>query len=639
MFDHGSCLTAVFFYQADLNSVKRSELQVEFKTKEGKVEELNYLVKSLTKDSAELQKELNHKTHALAQSQNLLEMKIGDLKESTREIENLKIQVLELKNANDTVKSEANKLQAEVDQHKNEMELVMKMELTREEEVKVVVGQLEQRISELSTKLEDEVLEKDKLERMKLEMQEKLDNSTGAFEKIQEQLEAKSSLVETQKISIDNLYSQLTVSNEGFEALLKDKSRMEAIHEKEVSELGERDKKWKTDLFDEFQTKTAEEKSEHENVVKAMGEEFERAKSEIRSECETLLSKEKAKYVQVLLDQENKHQKVKSAIEEQHVLAIQVLEARAEECGMQVGSLTEELQRREIRSEELKKVLSENHKELGQMKEIVVERNDKVEKLLQLSNEKDEMVAAEKRKLEEISKELKSRLKIREGCAKAQVEERDAKILELQDEIGRGRSKYVMEIEEAGKKIGDLEQSIGDCHHTYGENISALEAEILAFKLQVVNMEDAKTEVTKKLDQMELDLVDVKQNSADTVVAFKEKLSDTQSLVKQLQGENTGLERVGKEYVAKIADLESQVKLKENIIDKFEEEQESAAHRISSHVAKIGRLEGKLSDAVTKTNLYKSRIEEMSQECLATIEKIEASKAEACASIKEYQKR
>ena len=619
--------------------MKRSELQVEFKTKEGKVEELNYLVKSLTKDSAELQKELNHKTHALAQSQNLLEMKIGDLKESTREIENLKIQVLELKNANDTVKSEANKLQAEVDQHKNEMELVMKMELTREEEVKVVVGQLEQRISELSTKLEDEVLEKDKLERMKLEMQEKLDNSTGAFEKIQEQLEAKSSLVETQKISIDNLYSQLTVSNEGFEALLKDKSRMEAIHEKEVSELGERYKKWKTDLFDEFQTKTAEEKSEHENVVKAMGEEFERAKSEIRSECETLLSKEKAKYVQVLLDQENKHQKVKSAIEEQHVLAIQVLEARAEEWGMQVGSLTEELQRREIRSEELKKVLSENHKELGQMKEIVVERNDKVEKLLQLSNEKDEMVAAEKRKLEEISKELKSRLKIREGCAKAQVEERDAKILELQDEIGRGRSKYVMEIEEAGKKIGDLEQSIGDCHHTYGENISALEAEILAFKLQVVNMEDAKTEVTKKLDQMELDLVDVKQNSADTVVAFKEKLSDTQSLVKQLQGENTGLERVGEEYVAKIADLESQVKLKENIIDKFEEEQESAAHRISSHVAKIGRLEGKLSDAVTKTNLYKSRIEEMSQECLATIEKIEASKAEACASIKEYQKR
>ena len=619
--------------------MKRSELQVEFKTKEGKVEELDYLVKSLTKDSAELQKELNHKTHALAQSQNLLEMKIGDLKESTREIENLKIQVLELKNANDTVKSEANKLQAEVDQHKNEMELVMKMELTREEEVKVVVGQLEQRISELSTKLEDEVLEKDKLERMKLEMQEKLDNSTGAFEKIQEQLEAKSSLVETQKISIDNLYSQLTVSNEGFEALLKDKSRMEAIHEKEVSELGERYKKWKTDLFDEFQTKTAEEKSEHENVVKAMGEEFERAKSEIRSECETLLSKEKAKYVQVLLDQENKHQKVKSAIEEQHVLAIQVLEARAEEWGMQVGSLTEELQRREIRSEELKKVLSENHKELGQMKEIVVERNDKVEKLLQLSNEKDEMVAAEKRKLEEISKELKSQLKIREGCAKAQVEERDAKILELQDEIGRGRSKYVMEIEEAGKKIGDLEQSIGDCHHTYGENISALEAEILAFKLQVVNMEDAKTEVTKKLDQMELDLVDVKQNSADTVVAFKEKLSDTQSLVKQLQGENTGLERVGEEYVAKIADLESQVKLKENIIDKFEEEQESAAHRISSHLAKIGKLEGKLSDAVTKTNLYKSRIEEMSQECLATIEKIEASKAEACASIKEYQKR
>ena len=74
--------------------MKRSELQVEFKTKEGKVEELNYLVKSLTKDSAELQKELNHKTHALAQSQNLLEMKIGDLKESTREIENLKIQVL-----------------------------------------------------------------------------------------------------------------------------------------------------------------------------------------------------------------------------------------------------------------------------------------------------------------------------------------------------------------------------------------------------------------------------------------------------------------------------------------------------------------------------------------------------------------
>merc|ERR1740123_2981675 len=75
------------------------------------------------------------------------------------------------------------------------------------------------------------------------------------------------------------------------------------------------------------------------------------------------------------------------------------------------------------------------------------------------------------------------------------------------------------------------------------------------------------------------------------------------------------------------------------MIERFQEEQESAAHRMNNQVEKIRKLEGKLSDAVAKTNLYKSKIEATSQEFLATIQQMEASKTEAAASIRGYQKR
>ena len=112
--------------------MKRSELQVEFKTKEGKVQELGNQGEVLTKDRAEMQEELNNKTTALAVNQ----MQLG---ESSQEVEDMKKEALELKKAADQAKSDSSKLQAAVDQHKNEMELVVKMELTREEEVKVLV--------------------------------------------------------------------------------------------------------------------------------------------------------------------------------------------------------------------------------------------------------------------------------------------------------------------------------------------------------------------------------------------------------------------------------------------------------------------------------------------------------------------
>merc|ERR1719239_204556 len=353
-----------------------------------------------------------------------------DLEESLQEVENLRKKAAELRNSADQAKCEASKSKAAVDQHKNETELVMKMELAREEEVKVVVGQLELRLSELSTRLEGEVQDKIILEGIKLEMQDKLDKSSEAFEKIQEQLEAQTDLAEAQKISIDNLYSQLTVSNQSFEALSKAKDGMEAIHAENIAELAkdhketiaelmeehkekiaelsvehkdrvrEMEKEHKeeialmaeehkvkfakmvkeherleTDLADECKEKMAEEKCEHEMVVRTMEEEHKKAKREIEADCKKVVAQEKAECEQVMVEMEKRHQKAMSDMEEQHGQAIQVLEVRAEEWKIQVGSLTEQILVEKVQSDELNRKLAENHEELDRMNTLVMEKN------------------------------------------------------------------------------------------------------------------------------------------------------------------------------------------------------------------------------------------------------------------------
>ena len=655
--------------------MKRSELQVEFKTKEGKVQELGDLVEVLTKDRAELKEELNNTATALAQSQTLLQAKNRELEESSQEVEDMKKQALQLRNTADQAKSEASQLQAAVDQHKTEMELVMKMELTREEEVKVVVGQLEQRLSELSTRLEGEVQNKITWEGLKLKMQEKLDSSLEAFEKIQEQLEAKTDLVEAQKISIDNLYSQLTVSNQSFEAVSKEKNSMEATHEEKIAEMAaehkervtkmseehkekvawmaeehnekiaemvEEHEKLKTDLREEYEMKVAEEKSEHEGMTRTMEEEHKTANSETEAKYKKLLAKEKSEHEQIIVDRENQHQNAK--------LAIQVLEASAEELKIQVECLTKQLLEGEVRSEELNKKLLVNHEELNQMKAVVVEKNGEVEKSLK---EGEEKLAVVKRRHEATLEELNWQFKLKEECAQAQIEEKKASICELQDRMEEAKRKHIGEIEEAEEKeaelkytldtyrrqVEELEQSLGDNNLSYAANISVLEEELMEFKLKMVKMETTKNEVTEKLDQMERDLVDVKQNSAASVKALEKKLGDAQSLGGQLRSAISSLEAEGEKNAATIAGFENLLKEKENTIERFQEEQNSAAICMNNQLDKIRKLEGKLSDAVTKTNLYKSKIEATSQECLATIQLMETSKTEASASIRGYQKR
>merc|ERR1719239_750439 len=219
-----------------------------------------------------------------------------DLEESLQEVENLRKKAAELRNSADQAKCEASKSKAAVDQHKNETELVMKMELAREEEVKAVVGQLELRLSELSTRLEGEVQNRIILEGIKLEMQDKLDKSSEAFEKIQEQLEAKTDLVGAQKISIDNLYSQLTVSNQSFEALSKAKDGMEAIHAENIAELAKEHKEKIAELSVEHKDRVREMEKEHKEEIALMAEEHkdkfaktvkehERLETDLADEC------------------------------------------------------------------------------------------------------------------------------------------------------------------------------------------------------------------------------------------------------------------------------------------------------------------------------------------------------------------
>ena len=655
--------------------MKRSELQVEFKTKEGKVQELSQLLKT--------------KTH--------------ELEESSQEVEKYKKEALELSNTAEQGKVEARKLQAAVDHHKSEMELVMQRELAREEEVKVVVGQLEQRLSGLSTKLEEEVQEKVILEGLKLKMQEQLDSSSAAFEKIQEQLEAKTELVEAQKISIDNLYSQLTVSNQSFEALSKGKDSMEATHEEKIGEMaaehsekiaqlneehtkiiGEisdqhkkrftdmeeehKDKiaeiaeaykekvtsmeheqkqqvalmadehkekemireheKLKTDLIEEFEEKMTKENSEHEQMMRTTEEKLEQANSETRAEYEKLLAETKIEHERVIVNMESKHQNTKLVLEEQHLQVIQVLEARAEEWKIQVESLSGQLLERGVQSEELNKKLLENQEELNQMKVLWSMHEATLGK-------------------------LKSQFKVKEECSQALIEAKEARICELQDRIEEAKMKHIGEIEDAERKetelkvtldtyrkqVKEVEQSHRDSNQSYAANISALEQELMEFKLMIVNLETTKNEVNEKLCQMEKDLVEVKQNSDGSVKALEKKLGDAQSLVGELQGAISTLEAKGEKNAVTIADLENLLEERENFIGRLKEENDSAARHMNKNLEKIRKLEGKLSDAVTKTNLYKSKIETTSQECLATIKQMETSKSEASASIRGYQKR
>ena len=347
------------------------------------------------------------------------------------------------------------------------------------------------------------------------------------------------------------------------------------------------------------------------------------------------------------------HQNAMLDMEDQQRQAIQVLEARAEEWKIQVESLTEQILEREVHSDEMNRKLAENHEELDRMNTLVIEKNGEVEKNMKRLKEKEEHLAVIQRRQEVTLEELNLQLKLKEEYSQAQIKEKEARICELQDRMEETKSKHIGEIEDAGEKeaevkimldtckqrIKELEQSLGDSNHTYAANISGLEAELTAFKLKIVKLETSKNEATKKLDQLEKDLVGVKQNSTVSVKALEKKLGDAQSLVGQLQDANSGLETEGERNAVKIAELENLLKEKENVVERFKEEQDSSARCTNNQVEKIRKLEGKLRDAVTKTNLYKSKIEVTSKEFLATIEEMEASKAEASASISEYQKR
>ena len=147
---------------------------------------------------------------------------------------------------------------------------------------------------------------------------------------------------------------------------------------------------------------------------------------------------------------------------------------------------------------------------------------------------------------------------------------------------------------------------------------------------------ESKNDFINQLNQVEQDFLEEKRNSAATIKALEEQLSEAHS---SLNLAKSGLEAASKSSAAKFRALEDLLLEKEDTIKRLKTEQDSSATQLNNYAEKIRKLEGKLSDAMTKTNLYKSKIEKSSEECLAAIELMEAGKAEASASIREYRKR
>ena len=301
---------------------------MELKTKEVQVKELKEQLRSVTKLNEVIQTSLDRKVVAFEQS--------------TQNVENLKMQVVELKASADQSLAEANQLQVAIDQQKKKMALVTNMQLARDEEVKQVIGGLEKKVSELSTEMESVTKAKVKCEGENAKLNEKLSHSTKACDEILDQLKDKTDLVETQQIRIENLYSQLTMANASYELLSKEKTSEETALEEQINDLQGEVNQVNEEL-DELKGVMAAYQAEHDLEVQTLTEEHQESKNKVVAEAELwhkqLLADVKAEHEQMTLLMEKEHKKDKSDVVAHHLHELHDLKAKSEE---KVRELSEE---------------------------------------------------------------------------------------------------------------------------------------------------------------------------------------------------------------------------------------------------------------------------------------------------------
>merc|ERR1719422_1279897 len=611
--------------QGNRDSVQRSELQVEFKTKEVEVEELKKQLNSLTKVNDEMKTSLDSK--------------VLELDQSTQDVKNLKMQVVELKTSADQSLAEANQLQVAIDQQKKEMALVTNMQLARDEEVKQLVGGLEKKVSKLSTELDFVTKAKVKCEGENAKLNEKLSHSTKACDEILDQLKDKTDLVETQQIRIENLYSQLTMANASYELLSKEKTNEETALEEQIKDLQGEVNQVNEEL-DQLKGVMAARQAEHDLEIQTLTEEHQESKNKVVAEAELwhqqLLADAKAEHEQMTLLMENEHKKATSDVVAHHLHELHELKAKAEE--------------KTARVVEQDRLLAERQKLLDQMEALLSEKNGEKEILLKSLSEKDQSLVAAKEEQEQTLAEVRSKIPLKEKEFQARMEEKDRTISEMRGKLEELKKRFTEDIKVAekteaelkdivvdmNKRIEELEQSLEDQDHTYKANIAELEAELGVVRLNLSNMNSSKNEFINQLDQVEQDFLEEKRNSAATIKALEEQLSEAHSSLKLAK---SGLEAASKSSAAKFRALEDLLLEKKDTIERLKTEQHSSVTQLNNYAENIRKLEGKLRDAMTKTSLYKSKIEKSSEECLAAIELMEAGKAEASASIREYRKR
>ena len=397
---------------------------MELKTKEVQVKELKEQLRSVTKVNEEMKTSLDSKA--------------VELEQSTQDVKNLEMQVVELKASADQSLAEANQLQVAIDQQKKKMALVTNMQLARDEEVNQVIDGLEKKVSELSTELESVTKAKVKCEGENAKLNEKLSHSTKACDEILDQLKDKTDLVETQQIRIENLYSQLTMANASYELLSKEKTSGETALEEQIKDLqGEVNQA--NEELDELKGMMAAYQAEHDLEVQTLTEEHQESKNKVVAEAELwhkqLLADVKAEHEQMTLVMEEKHKKAKSDVEAHHLHELHELKAKAEEKEAQVRELSEKLLRKTARIVEQDRLLAERQELLDQMEALLSEKNSEKEKLLNSLSEKDQSLVAVKEEQEQTLEELRREISLKEEEFQARMEEKDRMTSEMRGKL------------------------------------------------------------------------------------------------------------------------------------------------------------------------------------------------------------
>merc|ERR1719150_1758727 len=421
-----------------------------------------------------------------------LDSKAVKLEQSTQDVKNLEMQVVELKASADQSLAEANQLQVVIEHQKKEMALVINMQLARDEEVKQVIGGLEKKVSELSTELEIITKVKVKCEGENVKLNEKLSHSTKACDEILDQLKDKTDLVETQQIRIENLYSQLTMANASYELLSKEKTSGETALEEQIKDLQGEVNQVNEEL-DQLKGVMAAYQAEHDLEVQTLTEEHQESKNKVVAESELwhkqLLADVKAEHGQMTLLMEKEHKKAKSDVEAHHLHELHELEAKAEEKEAQVRELSEELLKKTARIVEQDRLLAERQELLDQVEVLLSEKNGEKEKLLKSLSEKDQSLVAAKEEQEQTLEEVRREISLKEEEFQARMEEKDRMTSEMRGKHEELKKRFTEDIKVAenteaelkdivvdmNKRIEELEQSLEDQDHTYKANIAELE--------------------------------------------------------------------------------------------------------------------------------------------------------------------